>query len=41
MGLLMGCGTWHQQTHPRKFSDFPLKIKHFGGFPGNVYTLEH
>jgi hypothetical protein len=42
MGLLMGCGTWHCGiAPPRKISDFPLKIKHFGGFPGNVFAAEH
>jgi hypothetical protein len=40
MGLLPSA-TAHQHTHPRKISDFPLKIKHFGGFPGNVFAAEH
>jgi hypothetical protein len=31
MGLLMVCG---------KISDFPLKIKHSGGFPGNAFAAE-
>jgi hypothetical protein len=24
-----------------KISDFSLKIKHFGGFPDNIFAVEH
>jgi hypothetical protein len=33
--------TAHQQSHLRKNFDFPLIIKHFGGFPVNVFVVEH
>jgi hypothetical protein len=37
MGLLMGCGTWALWHCPsQQISDFLLKMKHFGGFRGNV-----